>query len=199
MPRGAIDSYRLLRIEHLRRMRSGGRNRRQCSLQIESPAVLAAGLGRLLGGRDYPHVPWRAPDLHQGQCPGGGFKEVIHWIADRHPTVELLAQSDLNLIARRFKQQSDEPRGCGGHFPLLNWSDDGNVANQRVATKPARIQESPQTGGSPIGWQAHYLAFLVGDDHQGGDGPMKQARVHAIDRSSIGPIPRHSGYEIATI
>lgn len=51
------------------------------------------------GGCDYSHVTLRAPDLHQAQCADGGFEEVIDWIADRHPTVELLAQSDLNLKA----------------------------------------------------------------------------------------------------
>lgn len=91
------------------------------------------------GGRDYPHVAWRAPGFHQAQCTDGGFEEIIDGITDRYPIVELLAQSDLNLIARRFKQQADEPRGRVGHFALLDWADDGHIAHEGVAPKPARI------------------------------------------------------------
>lgn len=136
------------------------------------------------GGRDYPHVAWRAPDFHQAQRTDGGFKEVIDWIADRHPTVELLAQAHLNLIARRFKQQADKPRGRVGHFALFDWADDCNVANERVATKAGRVQQPPQAGGSPVGWQAHHFAFLVGDDHQWVTVEMDRLDI-AADRSLV--------------
>lgn len=118
-----------------------GRPRPTFSGEVKTPPFSRWGMGS--GSRNHPHVAWRTLGFHQPQRADGGLEEVIDRVTDRNPIVELLAESHLNLIARRLEQQADELAGALDISPC--W------IGPTIAILPTRV--SPP---SPLGFRSRH-------------------------------------------